>query len=218
VEGDTVKILDGIQFSLFQSTPSVWRETASSPVGYISFAVFQSTPSVWRETADVRFPAAPNQISIHSLRVEGDRNRFSRSRTQSLFQSTPSVWRETCSNSSSTLNSSSISIHSLRVEGDDTVPTGQQSPQISIHSLRVEGDAATNTGYQSAATFQSTPSVWRETLTIISIILPYIFQSTPSVWRETILLSIFCHHFVYFNPLPPCGGRPFTAIPHIYSR
>ena len=33
---------------------------------------FQSTPSVWRETAVVGRPPGSHSISIHSLRVEGD--------------------------------------------------------------------------------------------------------------------------------------------------
>ena len=56
---------------VFQSTPSVWRETHCLHKACMP-QIFQSTPSVWRETM------------------------FSGSCTQSAtFQSTPSVWRET---------------------------------------------------------------------------------------------------------------------------
>ena len=34
---------------IFQSTPSVWRETPLTRIGF-RVCVFQSTPSVWRET------------------------------------------------------------------------------------------------------------------------------------------------------------------------
>ena len=34
--------------------------------------LFQSTPSVWRETETVEIDNAVYRISIHSLRVEGD--------------------------------------------------------------------------------------------------------------------------------------------------
>ena len=56
---------------VFQSTPSVWRETGQHVV-YAIVSIFQSTPSVWRETtlSGFKFPFAI--ISIHSLRVEGD--------------------------------------------------------------------------------------------------------------------------------------------------
>ena len=61
-------------------------------------AEFQSTPSVWRETATPSSRPVPLDISIHSLRVEGDARDLS----------TGGV-------------SSPISIHSLRVEGDGAV-------------------------------------------------------------------------------------------------
>ena len=79
---------------------------------------FQSTPSVWRETCNLCRNAGCSMISIHSLRVEGDKQRclklqrpFSISihslrvegdrcggfvaQISNGFQSTPSVWRET---------------------------------------------------------------------------------------------------------------------------
>ena len=55
----------------FQSTPSVWRETASADA-ILTDTGFQSTPSVWRETGTVRRGETILRISIHSLRVEGD--------------------------------------------------------------------------------------------------------------------------------------------------
>ena len=83
----------------------------------------------------------------------------------------------------------------------------------------------------SSPAFQSTPSAWRETgLWHKHFGLPEQFQSTPSAWRETQLevkveqdrpISIhslrmegdlpflsFLSNFLYFNPLPPHGGRP----------
>ena len=102
---------------IFQSTPSVWRATSSS-VKFLYGAEFQSTPSVWRATW--RFyvygrwvkhfnPHPPcggrqrynlglsskYQISIHTLRVEGD-----------LITQAVSLYLK------------AISIHTLRVEGD----------------------------------------------------------------------------------------------------
>ena len=79
---------------------------------------FQSTPSVWRETADLSGLAATADISIHSLRVEGDVYIMHEERKLA------------------------ISIHSLRVEGDTHSSISRdKSVLISIHSLRVEGDA-----------------------------------------------------------------------------
>ena len=89
---------------------------------------FQSTPSAWRETCRVRTSFLLGDISIHSLRMEGD-----------LVLPPGHKQREL------------ISIHSLRMEGD-LYPYGySDASDISIHSLRMEGDTAypdqTNQGY-----------------------------------------------------------------------
>ena len=59
----------------------------------------------------------PLVISIHSLRMEGDRSEAAMARPTTEFQSTPSAWRET---QGLTLAGVlfDISIHSLRMEGD----------------------------------------------------------------------------------------------------
>ena len=85
----------------FQSTPSAWRETFSG--GDIVHTIpFQSTPSAWRETVHLDIYRFVVDISIHSLRMEGDR--------RSYF---PPV------------GVPDISIHSLRMEGDSK--TAQES-------------------------------------------------------------------------------------------
>ena len=63
---------------------------------------------------------------------------------------------------------------------------------ISIHSLRMEGDGAT-----------ASPSE-RGYATV--------FQSTPSAWRETDLKMQHLCQLLYFNPLPPHGGRPYVPL------
>ena len=145
-------------------------------------------------------------ISIHSLRMEGDKFRM-------LLETLPD-----------------ISIHSLRMEGDVKAIEDKRKEIISIHSLRMEGDKLGTVTVKKAKNFnplpphggrrgmqrkyslqnhfnplpphggrhaeeahnelvkefQSTPSAWRETcskhLTCITLSL---FQSTPSAWRET---------------------------------
>ena len=57
--------------------------------------IFQSTPSVWRETCTWESEVYCNCISIHSLRMEGDRRQKQQRADTGRFQSTPSVWRET---------------------------------------------------------------------------------------------------------------------------
>ena len=56
---------------VFQSTPSVWRETIYI-IHHLRTVVFQSTPSAWRETIFSKASFAKSAISIHSLRMEGD--------------------------------------------------------------------------------------------------------------------------------------------------
>ena len=124
---------------IFQSTPSAWRETdlpcfSSGQTVYFNplpphggrllvlrriFAasVFQSTPSAWRETSLIHKLGGTLNISIHSLRMEGDLQgeltvnttmnfnplpphggRLANEYLEVLdlaFQSTPSAWRET---------------------------------------------------------------------------------------------------------------------------
>ena len=309
---------------IFQSTPSVWRETPHNNAIYMrSWAGFQSTPSVWRETLPTIALCPILSISIHSLRVEGDQTHgsyYQRPCAISIhslrvegdliadqkiatsrdfnplppcggrlvpkdviedvykFQSTPSVWRET-RNAKAAIAKAEISIHSLRVEGDGCdddeedadndfnplppcggrrrrlqgllslqyfnplPPCGGRrhkvmifdgnQDKISIHSLRVEGDGILRNPNSVSVQFQSTPSVWRETAGTGKENRFTTFQSTPSVWRETYYAShpeqfdlISIHslrvegdpqqhlpekHFWYFNPLPPCGGRLRTA-------
>ena len=106
----------------------------------LSTAPFQSTPSVWRETAIFTRFKAHICISIHSLRVEGDMETSLQTwdyldfnplppcggrprpaegvELKNKFQSTPSVWRETALPAATSEEGVDISIHSLRVEGD----------------------------------------------------------------------------------------------------
>ena len=75
--------------------PHGGRRNTISPI-YGNYT-FQSTPSAWRETAAAEVQEREEEISIHSLRMEGDINRTSISSLSGSFQSTPSAWRETLS-------------------------------------------------------------------------------------------------------------------------
>ena len=68
--------------------------------------------------------------------------------------------------------------------------------------------------YGKILPFQSTPSVWRETPRYSMTHRRKAFQSTPSVWRETACFWEKILQDVYFNPLPPCGGRPSDESTH----
>ena len=125
-------------------------------------ALFQSTPSVWRETSQWISKEDTGTISIHSLRVEGDMSAGRRSRSGRNFNPLPP-----CGGRLNVLDAIVfailISIHSLRVEGDRDCPPWRDdftnfNPLPPCGGRRLCSRAASPT-----AQFQSTPSVWRET-------------------------------------------------------
>ena len=161
--------------------------------------------------------------------MEGDYRRCGDCNAYLGFQSTPSAWRETYV-SSDAFAASHISIHSLRMEGDRPHPRWTQfrshfNPlpphggrhwidgffdkfaKISIHSLRMEGDYWISVTLLESFSFQSTPSAWRETtggnsrrrkhhISIHSLRM----EGDWTRSRNKIMQ-------IYFNPLPPHGGR-----------
>ena len=147
-------------------------------------------------------------ISIHALRVEGDRRHVSKHRRRVYFYprppgggrrpflsaalqgtkgflSTPSGWRATKAGTRP-LSLAKISIHALRVEGDSRHPLWvavldnfYPRPPGGGRHLRGGG--------------------W----------LPEIkFLSTPSGWRATGRQVVGLGTKTYFYPRPPGGGRP----------
>ena len=64
--------ISNILSGVFLSTPSGWRATRSILSGS-KVSVFLSTPSGWRATKTVKQLFIHSVISIHALRVEGDR-------------------------------------------------------------------------------------------------------------------------------------------------
>ena len=146
-------------------------------------------------------------ISIHSLRMEGDtqtphplpqllyfnplppyggrRNAAVRQIGSLLFQSTPSVWRETQPRKKDN-NEKNISIHSLRMEGDCGTFLFLFCFNISIHSLRMEGDVKAH--------------MCRNTVRYFNPLPPYGGRLHAQNQTDQIL---------HFNPLPPYGGRLF---------
>ena len=81
-----------------------------------------------------------SDISIHSLRMEGDVDLSETTDMTSAFQSTPSAWRETPSYRLATFAHNSFqSTPSAWRETAVVVAALWVSP-ISIHSLRMEGD------------------------------------------------------------------------------
>ena len=128
-------------------------------------------------------------ISIHSLRAEGDNGKEKNT------------------------SEKSISIHSLRAEGDHDaqywgVPQRHFNPLppcggrlrediprtiflVFQSTPSVRRETAQKSSSRSTMLFQSTPSVRRETLSDLLSDLLSTFQSTPSVRRETSSISAF---------------------------
>ena len=128
-------------------------------------------------------------ISIHSLRMEGDMYLRSNSSSSAEFQSTPSAWRET------------LFLHSCF--------------HFSFHfnPLPPHGGRPTSLAVPSALTvFQSTPSTRRETSRYARMTARLTFQSTPSTRRETYVPGISSEAVHHFNPLPPHGGRQHYRV------
>ena len=192
--------------------------------------IFQSTPSVWRETKTNKQGQQLEKISIHSLRVEGDFILVYLSFFCVLFQSTPSVWRETLTmifiTGHTTLFQSTPSVW----RETDMADLAISMILISIHSLRVEGDISLFRHSSCLLLFQSTPSVWRETDDIYTTFqITENFNPLPPCGgrhrsecdnmgqKDISIHSLRVEGDYYkwicapapkdFNPLPPCGGR-----------
>ena len=76
MEGDSDLPDDAAPLSIFQSTPSAWRETSCNP-RYVAFQWSISIHSLRMEGDRLQMCNARllKPISIHSLRMEGDGNR-----------------------------------------------------------------------------------------------------------------------------------------------
>ena len=102
------------------------------------------------------------EISIHALRVEGDRQSAAAKRWKPYFYPRPpsggrlEQYPDICAEIE-------ISIHALRVEGDKAKGRITHEKNISIHALRVEGDFFCFDIIPLSSRFLSTPSEWRAT-------------------------------------------------------
>ena len=96
MEGDEEQGAWFVKFFAFQSTPSVWRETGKTSSDLQTYDISIHSLRVEGDSTNVTTEGA-DDISIHSLRVEGDHICYRIGWRQNAFQSTPSVWRETVS-------------------------------------------------------------------------------------------------------------------------
>ena len=160
--GGRHNVLRGIEDRIrFQSTPSVWRETVTEDDKPLSGA-FQSTPSVWRETIHEYSPEELEQISIHSLRMEGDGTQCHMENSVAHFNPLPPYGGRPC-----------------RFRFDLCIAL------ISIHSLRMEGDSGRRLCSCQRCNFNPLPPYGGRRQNETDVVVMILFQSTPSVWRET---------------------------------
>ena len=201
-----MSIVSGNPLYSFQSTPSAWRETYISSL-IKSCGAFQSTPSAWRETTQLQFEDYDIDISIHSLRMEGDFSYCALCTVSTYFNPLPPHGgRRKYVALDIVLND--ISIHSLRMEGDYNYLHDLGAFDISIHSLRMEGDIPKVLLVSAEIHFNPLPPHGGRLCWGVGWRFQNIFQSTPSAWRETLTVNSLCIQLTYFNPLPPHGGRP----------
>ena len=138
MEGDASRSCWEFWERLFQSTPSAWRETRNSATNWTT-EPFQSTPSAWRETNRLTYAVHHSDISIHSLRMEGDLALSNQNLVPCYFNPLPPHGGR-LKDQVVILFPILISIHSLRMEGDGDRFRAVNVLCISIHSLRMEGD------------------------------------------------------------------------------
>ena len=183
MEGDSTSGVDTWEFKDFNplpphgGRPGAGRDTAAAGADFNPLPPHGGRLDLIRQ--------ADEQWHFNPLPPHGGRRIITaRCRPARTFQSTPSAWRETRTHAREAFHTD-ISIHSLRMEGDSAVSLSFCPQQISIHSLRMEGDWRSASSWIARRRFQSTPSAWRETESI---------------------RKCLCDR-VYFNPLPPHGGR-----------
>ena len=117
MEGDQTTLHRSQFVITFQSTPSAWRETLPAADVFSVFCDFNPLPPHGGRLVQVTINFQFLNISIHSLRMEGDEKPYFPEQKPGVFQSTPSAWRETIVLYIKLLPEI-ISIHSLRMEGD----------------------------------------------------------------------------------------------------
>ena len=154
-------------------------------------------------------------ISIHALRVEGDKLTKLLEGKQRAFLSTPSGWRAT-GRVKITGVRWSISIHALRVEGDHHYGCRSNPLYISIHALRVEGDPGKdNVAAHRAISIHALRVEGDPEGRGLIFGGPISIHALRVEGDRSSAQYPLC--FRYFYPRPPGGGRPIFAPHDRYS-
>ncbi len=196
---------------------------------------FQSTPSAWRETRGTVVKWCCRPISIHSLRVEGDRSPVNCHCPNIEFQSTPSAWRETTVTERGT-SGATISIHSLRVEGDtndttntttkkDFNPLPPRGGRLPSRFCKICSSDFNPLPPRGGRPFSAEVKSLGLTISIHSLrVEGDNARGRERPWRVHISIHSLRvegdrqriqrrNRFINFNPLPPRGGRPLRLKP-----
>ena len=167
--------------------PFRWRETEVDYIVQHRIGISIHALRVEGDRAEEQERVPKTVISIHALRVEGDNLFAIQADFQKYFYPRPPGGgrRRQADDFRSTLR---ISIHALRVEGDSGTPMACRTEAISIHALRVEGDSKRGHGGDRPRNFYPRPPG----------------GGRPRLYHRDAPLR-------YFYPRPPGGGRLFRV-------
>ena len=162
---------------------------------------------MWGATYIKTLPDCTPDISIHAPRVGGDSFGIFLTLLIKKFQSTPPVWGATQPRYFRKKNKRYF---------NPRPPCGgrqNRAPSIIYRILfqstpPVWGATKGVRALMAAFKFQSTPPVWGATILRVKLGTTLAFQSTPPVWGATSEKGKGGKRNEYFNPRPPCGGRP----------
>ena len=166
-----------------------------------------------------QFALLLSDISIHSLRMEGDFHGSTNSNFTGNFNPLPPHGGRRII--SRKVYFPAVHFNPLPPHGGRLLDQGHAVGIvfISIHSLRMEGDTAVNAMRTMGQNFNPLPPHGGRPHYYDNKGMIVVFQSTPSAWRETILIDVDDFEQSDFNPLPPHGGRlltPYAPQNHCY--
>ena len=124
-----------------------------------------------------------------------------------IFQSTPPVWGATVSDMVEQTGLQ-ISIHAPRVGGDRLSAQLLAAEEISIHAPRVGGDRIVWIGSSISRISIHAPRVGGDSISCLTIHELVISIHAPRVGGDLRFVRPVVPYGFYFNPRPPCGGRP----------
>ena len=209
--------------------PRVEDDIDICPMCVLKFG-FQSTSPVWRTTDGYEIAFESSPISIHVPRVEDDTTRSTSSanitnfnprppcggrlrkldllRGRGRFQSTSPVWRTTGEHYEAYRQKHRFQSTSPVWRTTQSSRRGRGGGNHFNPRPPCGGRPNPDSRKRSKERFQSTSPVWRTTYRSASFYNYKKFQSTSPVWRTTNIALNPVLFRIYFNPRPPCGGRP----------